>query len=359
MTGVEIRAGDVVYRACIGSGLTTEAGARIAQMVKGRRCALITDEAVAPLWAGKVKEGLTNAGIETLLVTVPSGEKAKSLEQAGTICDKMIAHHLDRSAFVVGLGGGVIGDVSGFVAAIYQRGIPHVQIPTTLLAMADSSIGGKTGVNTSAGKNLLGAVHHPILVLDDLDTLKTLPERERNQGFSEIIKHAITSSASMFAELARAGSPGGLTNLEELIRRNIEIKAALVALDEHDRTGQRALLNFGHTVGHGIERAGGYRQFLHGEAVSLGMVAAAGISRKRAGLSAQDEDAIVDLLNAFGLPTKLPVDFPRDQILEALQFDKKFEEGKIRFVVTPKIGEAFLSDDVTMEDIREAIETLG
>ena len=220
-----------------------------------------------------------------MLITIPAGEKSKTLKQAGAICDQMIAAGLDRQSFVVGLGGGMIGDISGFVAAIYHRGIPHVQIPTTLLAMVDSSIGGKTGVDTRAGKNLIGVFHQPSLVIDDLDVLKTLPRREFNQGFAEIIKHAIIADPKMFRML-QSWKAGAAPALQRLIKRNIQIKSRIVAKDERDRTGERALLNFGHTVGHAIERAGNYRKFLHGEAVSLGIVAACAISMKRAGLPA-------------------------------------------------------------------------
>ena len=198
----------------------------------------------------------------------------------------MIAAGLDRQSFVIGLGGGVIGDISGFVAAIYHRGIPHVQIPTTLLAMVDSSIGGKTAVNTADGKNLIGVFHHPSLVIDDLDVLKTLPRRELNQGFAEIIKHAIIADAKMFKQLQSWKENDPLA-LQQLVLRNVKIKSKIVAKDEHDLTGKRALLNFGHTVGHAIERAGNYRKFLHGEALSLGIVAACAISIKRAGLPLQ------------------------------------------------------------------------
>jgi 3-dehydroquinate synthase len=251
----------------------------------------------------------------------------------------------------------VIGDISGFVAAIYHRGIPHVQIPTTLLAMVDSSIGGKTGVNTAAGKNLIGAFHHPSLVLDDPDVLKTLPRREFNQGFAEVIKHATIADAKMFAMLQSWKKSDSLA-LQQLVRRNIKVKSKIVAKDEYDRTGRRALLNFGHTVGHAIERAGDYRKFLHGEAVSLGIVVACTVSIKRAGLPPAQRDAVIDLLQRFNLPTRLPRKFPREKILDALKFDKKFENGKIRFVVTPKIGGAHVSRDVTMKDIREAVNEL-
>src|SRR5437773_11410812 len=266
----------------------------------------------------------------------------------------MITSGLDRQSFVIGLGGGLIGDISGFVAAIFHRGIPHVQIPTTLLAMVDSSIGGKTGVNTRDGKNLIGAFHHPALVIDDVDVLKTLPRREFNQGFAEIIKHAIIADAEMFDALKDVD----FENLAPLIRSNIEIKAAIVARDERDRTGERAILNFGHTVGHAIERAGDYRKFLHGEAVSLGIVAACAISIKKAGLPPNQRDAIVDLLRRFDLPTQLPPNFPREKIFAALPYDKKIESGHIRFIVTPRIGTAHITNDVTLDDIREAVDEL-
>jgi 3-dehydroquinate synthase len=346
----------VVYRypALVGFGLVASTGEEVAKRLRCPRCAIISDTNIAPLLADRVKQSLRSSGFRSTLIAIPAGEKSKTLEQAGAICDHMIATRLDRQSFIVGLGGGVIGDISGFVAAIFHRGIPHVQIPTTLLAMVDSSIGGKTGVNTAAGKNLIGAVHHPSLVIDDLDVLKTLPQREFNQGFAEIIKHAIISDAEMFTALKDVD----LENLAPLIRRNIEIKSKIVTKDERDRTGERALLNFGHTVGHAIERAGDYREFLHGEAISLGIVAACDVSMKRAGLPRDQRDAIVDLLRKFELPTHLPPSFPREKIFEALPFDKKFESGEVRFVVTPRIGSAHLSSDVIMEDMREAVDQL-
>jgi 3-dehydroquinate synthase len=223
--------------------------------------------------------------------------------------------------------------------------------------MVDSSIGGKTGVNTRDGKNLIGAVHHPLLVIDDLDVLKTLPPREFNQGFAEIIKHAVIADAKMFRTL-QSRQAGEAPALQALITRNIAIKSKIVAKDERDQTGQRALLNFGHTVGHAIERAGDYREFLHGEALSLGIVAACAISIRRAGLAPDQRDAIVDLLRQFELPTTLPKNFPREKVFDALKLDKKFEAGKIRFVVTPRIGAAHLTNEITLDDIREAIQDL-
>ncbi len=360
MVGAIITVGNRRYRALIGEHLLHEIGERCRSIGFSGRCAVISDMNVAALSADRVKQSLTTSCFQPTLITIPAGEKSKTLEQAGAICDQMVAAGLDRRSFVIGLGGGVIGDISGFVSAIFHRGIPHVQIPTTLLAMVDSSIGGKSGVNTAAGKNLIGAVHHPTLVIDDVDVLRTLPRREFNQGFAEIIKHAVIADAEMFAALKekKARSPRRPLALQSLIRRNIEIKSKIVAKDERDRTGERAILNFGHTVGHGIERAGNYQEFLHGEAVSLGIVAACAISIKKAGLPRDQRDAIVGLLRRFDLPTQLPRDFPREKIIGALKFDKKFESGNIRFVVAPRIGSAHLSSDVTLDDIREAVASL-
>jgi len=342
------------YDVLIKSGLLESFGAIVKKQLGGVHCAIISDSNVAPLFSERVKQSLTLSDFQPMLVTIPAGEQSKTLEQAGAICDQMIAAGLDRQSSVIGLGGGVIGDISGFVGAVYHRGIPHVQIPTTLLAMVDSSIGGKTGVNASAGKNLIGAIHHPALVIDDVDVLKTLPRREFNQGFAEIIKHAIIADAEMFVGLKNVD----LEDLAPLIRRNIEIKSKIVAKDERDRTGERVLLNFGHTVGHAIERAGNYREFLHGEAISLGIVAACSVSMKKAGLPRDQRDAIVDLLQRFDLPARLPPNFQREKIFQALPYDKKFESGKIRFVVTPRIGSAHLSSEVAIEDIREAVDQL-
>src|ERR1700737_2445812 len=354
VTNRELRSGKQRCRIEIGAALLARTGELIHEILIGPHCAIISDSTVAPLFGDRVKQSLTSSGFQPTLITILAGETSKTLAQAETIFDQMIAAGLDRQSFVVGLGGGMVSDISGFVAAIYERGIPHVQIPTTLLAMVDSSIGGKTGVNASAGKNLIGAFHHPSLVIDDVDLLKTLPRREFNQGFAEIIKHAIIADAEMFSALRHVD----LSNLAPLVRRNIEIKSRIVAKDELDQTGERALLNFGHTVGHAIERAGDYREFLHGEAVSLGIVAACGVSIKKAGLPSDQRDAIVDLLRKFELPTRLPPKFPRENIFEAIPFDKKFQGGKIRFVVTSAIGAARLSDEVTLEDIRHAIDQL-
>ena len=355
MHRIAIKAAESIYTAVVASGLLNEIGELTAQHCEGRRAAIVTDENIAPLFAKRVIRSLESADFDATLLTIPAGEKSKSLEQAGEICDQMSKAGLDRSSFVVALGGGVVGDLAGFVAAIFHRGIPYVQVPTTLLAQVDSSIGGKTAVNTAAGKNLIGALHHPVLVVVDVDLLATLPEREFNQGFAEIIKHAIIRDASLLPTLENFDRQKDLVPLG---RRNIEIKAKFVTADERDETGTRALLNFGHTIGHAIERAGDYRALLHGEAISLGMVAACDISVRKAGLREEERARIVELLGRLGLPTRLPSKISREKIMQAVAFDKKFERDEVKFVVTPKIGSARLTSDVTMDDIREAVAAL-
>jgi 3-dehydroquinate synthase len=356
---VTIQAGSGPYRVLIGSDLLDTVGDRIADALPGRtRGIIITDSTVGALFAERCQRSLAKTKLEAALAIVPAGETAKNLAQIGEIIAKMTAAGLDRRSFLVGLGGGVVGDLSGFVAAIFYRGIPHIQIPTTLLAMVDSSIGGKTGVNTDAGKNLIGAVHQPSLVIDDVELLRSLPQREFRQGFAEIVKGAVIADAEMFVLLNKR-QPEETGDLQDLIKRNVEIKAGLVSEDEQDRTGQRAVLNFGHTVGHAIERAGDYRQFFHGEAISIGMVAASRISARRAGLAQADVDAIKDLLERYSLPTSLPDGFDRDKIMNAITADKKFEKGQVRFVVSPAIGSAYLSSDVTLGDIEEALAQLS
>lgn len=351
---IPVRAGERHYEALVGPGLLETIGTRLGGLVRGPACALIADENTARLFGDRVLGSLRAAQFEPVLIRIPSGENSKSLEQLGEVCEQMVTAGLDRSSFIVALGGGVIGDLAGFAAAIYHRGIPYVQVPTTLLAQVDSSIGGKTGINLAAGKNLLGAVHQPVLVVADTDALRTLPPREFKQGFAEIIKHAIIADAALFDVLEAFDRE----RLPELVARNIKIKAAIVARDEHDALGERAILNFGHTVGHAIEKAGGYRDFLHGEAVSLGMVAACEVSVRRAGLPTAERDRIVQTLRTFDLPTQLPPGFPREQILPALSGDKKFEKGAVRFVVTSSLGSARLTSEVTLEDLTAAIATL-
>jgi 3-dehydroquinate synthase len=261
----------------------------------------------------------------------------------------MIEAGLDRSSLLVALGGGVVGDLAGFAAAVYYRGIPYIQIPTTIVSQVDSSVGGKTGVNAEGGKNLIGSFHQPRLVIADTDTLRSLPEREFNEGFAEVIKHAAIRDPSML---------DALDDLPALIARNVAIKAAIVAEDEFETKDLRALLNFGHTIGHGIEAAAGYGKFLHGEAISLGLLAACRLSVEKSGLPEEDAARISSSLGIYKLPLRLEASIETDAIFSSLKKDKKFAAGSIRFVLLRKLGDAFVSDAVTEADIRRAIEGL-
>jgi 3-dehydroquinate synthetase len=243
----------------------------------------------------------------------------------------------------------VIGDLAGFAASIYYRGIPFIQIPTTIVAQVDSSIGGKTGVNASGGKNLIGAFHQPSLVIADVDTLASLPPREFNEGFAEVIKHAAIRDPSMLDEL---------DDLAPLVARNVGIKAAIVAEDEFETKGIRALLNFGHTIGHGIEAAAGYGELLHGEAISLGLVAACRLSVAKAGLPQSQCNQILAALQKYDLPLRLAPEISTESILQSLRKDKKFHSGAVRFVLLRSLGDAFVSKEITEDDIITAIEAL-
>ncbi|MFZ4774280.1 MAG: 3-dehydroquinate synthase [Terrimicrobiaceae bacterium] len=337
------------YDVHVGPGLLKKAGILASKVVKPGRCVLVTDSKVGPLYAGRVAEALSVSGFEVTTLVSAAGEKSKSMEEASSLCEQMIAAGLDRSSALFALGGGVVGDLAGFVAAIYYRGIPFVQIPTTIVSQVDSSVGGKTGVNATGGKNLIGAFHQPRLVIADTDTLASLPEREFNEGFAEIIKHAAIRDFSMLDET---------DDLPALIARNVAIKAAIVAEDEFETKGVRALLNFGHTIGHGIENAAGYGRYLHGEAISLGLVAACRLSMEKAGLESSDCHRIFTALAHYGLPMSLPPDISTGDILAAMRKDKKFHAGSVRFVLLRRPGEAFVSSEVTEADIIRQIEAL-
>jgi 3-dehydroquinate synthase len=354
VNSVEVRAAQQRYEVLIGPGLLADLGKLVRPLFRGPRCAIISDENVAPLFGERVFDSLRGARLAPELVTIAPGEGAKSIAQAGALCEKLSAAGLDRSSFLVSLGGGVVGDLAGFVAAIYLRGIPYVSVPTTLLAQVDSCIGGKTGVNSGAGKNLIGSFHHPALVVADTDTLQTLPERIWHEGFAEAIKHGIIRDAALFESIPAVDRQAPA----EFVERNVALKAAIVAADEREQTNIRSLLNFGHTIGHAIEHAAGYGNMLHGEAISLGMVAAAHVSVRRAGLSLREAEKISAALQAHHLPTVLPADFPREKIFAALPRDKKFENGRIRFIVAHEIGRASVSPDVTLEDLRAAVAAL-
>lgn len=340
---VRVSLGARSYTIRVGTGLLRELGRECQRLAMGRRCAVITDSNVAALHLPAALDSLREAGFEPLAVTVPAGEPAKRLSVVGSCYDQLAAARLERHSFIVALGGGVVGDLAGFVAATYLRGIPFVQVPTSLLAQVDSSVGGKVGINLRAGKNLVGAFYQPRLVLADLDTLRTLPEREYRSGLAEVIKYGLIADARLFARLER-DLPRVLARdpeiLESVVARCCQIKAEVVAEDETE-SGRRAILNFGHTVGHALEAITGYGRLLHGEAIAIGQVAEARLSAHLLGLPSPCVDRIERLFGAAGLPTRTRWTPSRWQrLLAAMRLDKKVRDGRIRFVLIPAIGRA-------------------
>lgn len=357
MPTVRVDLGKRSYDVLVEKGLLGRAGEVIREAGLPGKAAIITDANVARFHATTLVASLEQAGFSPTIHEIPAGEASKSMSQVEALCSSMAEAGHDRRSFVVALGGGVVGDLAGFVAAVFYRGIPFVQIPTTIVAQVDSSVGGKTGVNLPQGKNLLGAFHQPARVIVDPDVLATLPGREYREGFAEVIKHAAIRDGAMLADIA-ALDPASREVPADLIARNIAIKARIVEADELETKGLRALLNLGHTIGHGIEAAVPYGEMLHGEAISLGLRAALFLSRRRAGLGADEADSIVGLLEKFELPLVLDSAMSTEQILGKMGRDKKFEAGKIRFVLLRKAGDAYLGDEVTRADLVDAIEYL-
>jgi 3-dehydroquinate synthase len=345
------------YRVVVKRGVLNDAGSCIAQLNLASRFAIITDHHVACHHLDPVRQACESAGLNTSTHVLPAGEASKSFEQLARLCSELAEAGHDRSSAVVALGGGVVGDLAGFVAASFYRGIPLIQIPTTIVAQVDSSVGGKTGINLPQGKNLVGAFHQPRLVLIDPATLETLPGREFREGFAEVIKHAAIREPSMLEELARL-DPQSQTVPDDLIARNIAIKARIVEEDEHETAGTRALLNFGHTIGHGIEAAVPYGELLHGEAISLGLRAALFLSERHTGLDGQHADRVIRILHHFQLPTHLDEAIPTTAILDRVARDKKFDSGRIRFVLLKALGDAVVSKAVTSRGLQEAIDHL-
>lgn len=362
MRTIHVSLGERSHAIRVGSGLIASVGAACRQLNLGRRCAVISDTRVAPLFSGRCLASLRAEGFDPFLVTVPAGETAKSLRQVEHCYGALAAHRLERKSFVVALGGGVVGDLAGFVAATYLRGLSFVQIPTTLLAQVDSSVGGKVGINLKAGKNLVGAFHQPRVVLCDLDTLRTLPAREFRAGLAEVIKYGIIHDAVFFRKLER-GLPRLLQRdpslLASVVARCCAIKADVVGQDETE-SGLRAILNFGHTLGHAIEAVAGYGKYLHGEAISIGQIAAARLSSEFAGLPATDVRRIAALFRRAGLPTRLNLPANRhDRLLEAMRLDKKVSGGEIKFVLARRIGTVTWGNPVPDPAIRRVIAELS
>jgi 3-dehydroquinate synthase len=359
MRTVKVPLGNRSYKILIGERLVQRLGAECAKLKLGGRCAVISDRNVAPRFGKAALRSLRASGFEPFLITVAAGERAKSLKSVQFCYDKLAAHRLERKSFIVALGGGVVGDLAGFVAATYLRGINFVQVPTTLLAQVDSSVGGKVGVNLTAGKNLVGTFYQPRLVLCDLNTLRTLPEREFRAGLAEVIKYGIICDAQLFKRLERdlhillKRDP---KTLADVVARCCRIKAEVVGQDETEN-GLRAILNFGHTIGHGLEAISGYGKYLHGEAISIGQVAAARLSARVLGLQEGDVKRITAIFDKAGLPTNVHLKPPQmKRLFNAMRLDKKVSAGELKFVLARRIGQVEFGCAVPANLIQEVLQ---
>lgn len=355
---VPVPAGTRAYPVYVGAELIPGVGRLARDAHLGRRALVVTNPAVGGRYAAALVDGLAAAGFAVHRVDIPDGEAYKTLATVEQICRAAVAAGLERRDFFVALGGGVVGDAAGFAAAAYLRGVDFVQVPTTLLAQVDASVGGKTGVNLPEGKNLVGAFHQPRLVAADVGTLRTLPQRELAAGLAEVIKYGAIADPHLFdfledrleGLLARR-----LPLLVRIVTRSCQIKARVVAADERETQGVREILNFGHTVGHAIEALSGYGRYLHGEAVAIGMVTAALLSRRQGKMAGGDVERLVALLRRAGLPTA-PPDVDPAELLAVMHRDKKVRDGRLRFVLLEGLGQAFVTSEVPGEWITDVLK---
>jgi 3-dehydroquinate synthase len=354
---VDVALGERSYDIVIGRGTLPSLGQRIAALRPGARVAIVTDTTVARHHLAAAQAALTRGGVGCTVVTIPPGEASKSFAELERLCDALLAARLERRDLVIALGGGVVGDLAGFAAAVVRRGVDYVQVPTTLLAQVDSSVGGKTAIDSAHGKNLIGAFHQPILVVADTALLDTLPPREFAAGYAEVAKYGLLGDAPFFESLEadwREVFAGGAVR-EHAIAVSCRAKAAIVARDERE-TGDRALLNLGHTFGHAFEAAAGFSgRLLHGEAISLGMVLAFAFSARRGLLPQVEADRVARHLAAVGLPTHLSsiAELPdADRLMELIAQDKKVQRGALTFILVRGIGQAFVASDVDAAEVR-------
>jgi 3-dehydroquinate synthase len=353
MRTIHVELGASSHDAHVGANILDRLGelARGAGLRPGA-CAVVTDATVEKLYAARVNDALRKSGFQPTVISVPPGEASKSLATLELVYDRMTAAALDRSSAVFALGGGVVGDLAGFAAATFLRGVPIVQVPTTVVAQVDSALGGKTAINHRLAKNLIGAFYQPRLILADVATLATLPDREFREGLAEVIKYGAIMDAPMIADLERdldaiiARRPD---LLEQVVARSLSHKAYVVGADERE-SGLRKTLNFGHTVGHAIEASAGYGNYYHGEAVSIGMVAASRLSSKYAGFSADEASRLQRLIERAGLPTAMPPGWRSDDFLRALGLDKKRAAGGVEFVLLDRLGHS-LTKSLSLDDI--------
>ncbi|MBX3414106.1 MAG: 3-dehydroquinate synthase [Pirellulales bacterium] len=347
------------YDICLGSGNLAQLGERLTALRPVSHAVIVTDEHVEDPFALDVAETLSQRGIAVDVLVVEPGEETKSLDSVCELWQKLLELKADRKTVVVAVGGGVIGDLAGFAAAGFARGLGFVQVPTTLLAQVDSSVGGKTGVNLPGAKNIVGAFWQPMLVLIDTEVLASLPEREYLAGLAEVVKYGVILDADFFAYL-EANVRGILARdpavLRHIIARSCELKADVVRQDEREETGLRAVLNYGHTFCHAFEAVTGYGQYLHGEAVSIGMVCASRLAERLGRIPADMTSRQMKLLTALGLPIEVP-EVDVDELLASMSHDKKVEHGRLRFVLPTRMGHVELVGNVSRDDVRLVLET--
>ena len=360
MHDISVSLGARSYHILVEPGLLGRAGAELARLGVGPKVALFSDPGILARHGAPVREGLIRAGFQVTVVELPEGESAKTLEVAGRGWDALLAAGLDRGSTVVALGGGAVGDLAGFVAATYMRGVNFVQIPTTLLGQVDASIGGKTAIDHPRAKNLIGAFHQPRLVLVDPAVLTTLPDREYRSGLAEVIKHGIVLDAAYFADLEASRGPlleREIGTLTRVVAGSCRLKAHVVERDEQEAE-LRAVLNYGHTIGHAVEAATGFARWTHGEAVALGIAAEALLAERLGMASASTTQRQVELLRAVGLPVRGSGAAP-SIVMEALGHDKKARNGRVPFVLAPEIGRFRVVFDVPREAVLETLRELG
>ena len=360
MEEIRVDLGERSYKILVDSRNLKDIGKVLSKYDLGKKATIITNPLVGNLYQDTVKDSLVKEGFEVAIARVPDGEEYKSLEWASKLYDELLEHKRNRYSFILALGGGVIGDLAGFVASTYMRGIPFVQVPTSLLAQVDASIGGKVAVNHPLGKNLIGSFYQPRLVYTDLAVLKTLAHRELIAALAEVIKYGIIKDREFFGYLAGKIDKIKALNLDALrkiVTTCSKMKAELVSLDEREEKGIRSMINYGHTIGHALEVLTKYKIYRHGEAVSIGMVAAAKIARRMGILNKEGERRQIELLERAGLPTKVK-DVDPLGIIKALSRDKKVKEGKIRFILATEIGKVEIRDDVPPEVIKEVLQEI-
>ncbi len=354
MRRMDVGLGTRTYPVLVGGGLLARAGELIAPLLRRPRVAVVSDRTVHALHGASLAASLATAGVDVHAVTIPPGEQTKSFEGLADLTDRLLALELDRGDMIVAFGGGVVGDLAGFAASIFKRGVDFIQIPTTLLAQVDSSVGGKTAIDTPRGKNLIGAFHQPRLVLADLDVLSTLPDRQMRAGYAEVIKYGLLGDFGFFEWLESNGQAvldRDSKALGHAVARSIEMKAAIVGEDERETGGRRALLNLGHTFGHALEAETGFdNTLLHGEGVALGCALAFRFSASQGLISGQDAERAGAAIAAAGLPTHLDQiaggPFAADRLVGHMGQDKKADGGRLTFILVRAIGEAFTAKDV-------------